>query len=331
MNKIICIIFCLLSVSFLHSQVNIAVRNIIRGIELCNEGKNDLGLFYLTIGLRNEELPDSLRNIGELFRQYSYIVCDEEKVSKDVLEKILPQINEPLYQLILTNHYLGLHFLQNDKLDKAHIFLKNCMQACETIGRKDSIEYAQCLKDMALLAEKQNKYNEADSIYKQVYTLLKGDNRYKETFRYLLSFYYHNNYMYLHKYNEALDIAEENSIVTKHLYGTLSQEYIQSLRDQLYAYHKLNQYAISIELSDSICILQEKLTGKNNPNYYIALRDKVYACYEIEDYNNALKHSNELLQLTENTEYWLDNANYNVSIKHKLGKYEEAIKQQKKI
>ena len=330
--QIIILLISILSISSkTYSQVEISVRNVNRGIELCNEGKNDLGLFYLTIGLRNEELPDSLRNIGELFRQYSYIVCDEEKVSKDVLEKILPKINEPLYQLILTNHYLGLHFLQNDKLDKAHFFLRNCMQACETIGRKDSIEYAQCLKDMALLAEKQNKYNEADSIYKQVYTLLKGDDRYKETFMYLLSEYYHNNYMYLHNYNKALTIAKDNSFITKQLYGNLNQKYIQTLIDQSYAYSALFQYNSAIELSDSICILQEKLTGKNNPNYYIALRNKVYAYSEIEDYNNALKHSNELLQLTENTEDWLDNASYNVSIKHKLGKYEEAIKQQKRI
>lgn len=236
-----------------------------------------------------------------------------------------------MYQLIFANQYLGKYYTQNKGFDKAHIYFNNCLRVCERIGRKDSIEYAQCLKDMAFLAQIQNRYNEADSIYKQVYTLLKGDDRYKETFMYFLSEYYHNNYMYLHNYNEALNIAKESSIVTKELYGTLSQYYIQSLIDQSYTYSALFQYNSAIELSDSICILQERLTGKNNPNYYVALRNKVFAYSEAEDYDNALMHSNELLQLTENTDYWLDNASYNVTIKHKLGKYEEAIKKQKEI
>ena len=127
------------------------------------------------------------------------------------------------------------------------------------------------------------------------------------------------------------NIAKENTTITYDLYGNISQKYIQTLIDQSYAYSALSQYKSVIELSDSICILQEILTGKNNPNYYVALRNKVFAYSEAEDYDNALMHSNELLQLTENTDYWLDNASYNVTIKHKLVKYEEAIKKQKEI
>ena len=86
---ILILIISLLSISSkTYSQVDIAVRNINRGIELCDEGKHHIGLFYLSIGLRNEELPDSLRNIGELYRQCSYIITDKEKVSNDILENV---------------------------------------------------------------------------------------------------------------------------------------------------------------------------------------------------------------------------------------------------
>ena len=329
------ILILIISILFIssetYSQVNIAVRNINRGIELCDEGKHELGLFYLIIGLRNEELPDSLKNIGELYRQCSNIITDEEKVSNNVLESILPNITSPLYQLIFANQYLGKHYIQNEEFAKAHIYLNNCLEVCERIGRKDSIEYAQCLKDMAFLVQIQNRYNEADSIYKQVYTLLKGDDRYKETFMYLLFEYYHNNYMYLHNYDKALSLAQENSIIINQLFGSINQEYIQSLRDQSYAFSKLHQYNPVIELSDSICNLQETLTGKNSSYYFIALRDKVFAYSKIENYDKAHEYSNELIELTKGTENWIDNVSYNISLKHKLGKYEEAIKKQKEI
>lgn len=329
---ILILIISLLSISSkTYSQVDIAVRNINRGIELCDEGKHHIGLFYLSIGLRNEELPDSLRNIGELYRQCSYIITDKEKVSNDILENVLPQIKEPSYLLIYANQHLGQFYTQQEKFAKAHLYLNQSLQECERIGRKDSIEYVWNLIDLARLAIKQGKYDETNNLHQQAYNLLKGNETYKDAFMYLLSEFYHNSYMYLRNYNEALNIAKESSVVTKQIHGNLSQYYIQSLRDQLYAYSALSQYNSAIEISDSICILQEKLTGKNNPNYYIALRDKVYAYSEIEDYNNALKHSNELLQLTENTEYWLDNASYNVSINHNLGKYDDAIKRQKDI
>lgn len=331
MNKIICIIFWLLGISNLHSQINISIRNINRGIELCDEGKYELGLFYLSIGLRSEELPDSLRNIGELYRQCSYIITDETKVSNNVLESILPNIKSPLYQLIYAYQHLGRHYTQTKNFDKAHSYLSNCLQECEYIGRKDSIEYIWCLIDMARLTQDQNKYEETDSIHKQAYSLLKGNDTYKDAFMYLLSEYYHNNYMFLRNYSKALSIAKENSIITNQLFGNLNQKYIQSLIDQSYAYSALGQYKSAVVLSDSICILQEKLTGKDHPNYYIALRNKVFSLNEIEDYDNALKHSNELIQLTEGNEYWIDYISYNVKINQKQGNYEEAIRKQKEI
>ena len=331
---ILILIISLLSISSkTYSQVDISVRNINRGIELCDEGKHHIGLFYLSIGLRNEELPDSLRNIGELYRQCSYIITDKEKVSNDILENVLPNIKEPLYVSIYAYLHLGQYYIQREQFNKANSYLNKCLNECEKNGRKDSIEYIWCLTDMARIMTKQGNYNATNSLHKQIYTLLKieGNNIYKENLMYLLFAYYDNNYMNLHNYNEALNIAKENTTITYDLYGNISQKYIQTLIDQSYAYSALSQYKSVIELSDSICILQEKLTGKNNPNYYIALRNKVYAYSEIEDYNNALKHSNELLQLTENTEYWLDNASYNVSINHNLGKYDDAIKRQKEI
>ena len=329
--KLICIFICCFCGTNLYSQVDISVRNINRGIELCDEGKYELGLFYLTIGLRNEELPDSLKNIGELYRQCSYILTDEEKVSNNVLESILPNIKSPVYQLIYAYQHLGRHYTQTKNFDKAHSYLSNCLQECEYIGRKDSIEYIWCLIDIARLTQDQNKYEETDSIHKQAYSLLKGNDTYKDAFIYLLSEYYHNNYMFLRNYSKALSIAKENSIITNQLFGNLDQKYIQSLIDQSYAYSALGQYKSAVVLSDSICILQEKLTGKDHPNYYIALRDKVFAYNEIEDYNNALMFSDELIELTKGTEHWIDYVSYNVSINHNLGKYEEAINKQKEI
>lgn len=71
--KLICVLnCCFFCGTNLYSQIDIAVRNINRGIELGNEGKYELALFYLSIGLKNVELSDSIRNIGELYRQCSY-------------------------------------------------------------------------------------------------------------------------------------------------------------------------------------------------------------------------------------------------------------------
>ena len=335
--QILILLISILSISSkTYSQVDISVRNINRGIELCNEGKHELGLFYLSVGLRNEDLSDSLRSIGELYRQISYYITDKDKISYDILEDILPKIKDPHGPLLIyANKLLGQKYTQQNDFKKAHLYLDQSLQECERIGRKDSIEYILCIMEMAELNLKQEKYDESDCIYKYAYKLLKDNYihiyTYKETFMHLLFAYYHNNYMYLHNYEKALSIAKENSIITNQLFGNLNQKYIQSLIDQSYAYSALGDYKATIELSDSICVLQEKLTGKNNHNYYIALRNKVFAYSEIEDYNNALKYSNELLQLTKNTEYWLDNTNYNISLKHKLGKYEEAIKKQKEI
>ena len=212
---ILILIISLLSISSkTYSQVDIAVRNINRGIELCDEGKHHIGLFYLSIGLRNEELPDSLRNIGELYRQCSYIITDKEKVSNDILENVLPQIKEPSYLLIYANQHLGQFYTQQEKFAKAHLYLNQSLQECERIGRKDSIEYVWNLIDLARLAIKQGKYDETNNLHQQAYNLLKGNETYKDAFMYLLSEFYHNNYMYLHNYNEALNIAKESSNVT---------------------------------------------------------------------------------------------------------------------
>ena len=163
---------CILLVSSkAYSQVDISTRNINRGIELCNEGKDHLGIFYLSIGLRDKELPDSLRNIGELYRQCSYIITDKEKVSNDILENILPNIKEPLYVSIYAYLHLGQYYIQQEQFDKADSYLNKCLNECEKNGRKDSIEYIWCLTDMARLMTKQGKYNVTNSLHKQIYTL----------------------------------------------------------------------------------------------------------------------------------------------------------------
>ena len=161
---ILILIFSLLSISSkTYSQVDISVRNINRGIELCDEGQHHIGLFYLSIGLRNEELPDSLRNIGELYRQCSYIITDKEKVSNDILENVLPNIKEPLYVSIYAYLHLVQYYIQREQLNKANSYLNKCLNECEKNGRKDSIEYIWCLTDMARIMTKQGNYNATNS------------------------------------------------------------------------------------------------------------------------------------------------------------------------
>ena len=335
--QILILLISILSISSkTYSQVDISVRNINRGIELCNEGKHELGLFYLSVGLRNEDLSDSLRSIGELYRQISYYITDKDKISYDVLEDILPKIKDPHGPLLIyANKLLGQKYTQQNDFKKAHLYLDQSLKECERIGRKDSIEYILCIMEMAELNLKQEKYDENDSIYKYAYKLLKDNYihiyTYKETFMHLLFAHFHNNYMYLHNYEKALSIAKENSIITNQLYGINNQKYIQTLIDQSYAYGELFQYDSVIELTDSICKLQEMLTGKNNSNYYTALNNKVEVYANIEDYDNALKYSDELLELTKDTEDWIDYASSSISIYQNLGKYSEAIKMQKSI
>ena len=331
MNKIICIIFCLLNISNLHSQINISVRNINRGIELCNEGKHDLGLFYLSIGLKDEELSDSIRNVGELYRQCSYAITDRSKLSYDVLKNTLPKIKEPKGPLLIyANQYLGQFYTQQEDFDKAFFYLKHSLKECERINRKDSIEYIYSLTDLASLESKRMNINAVDSLYKYIYKIL--DNKDSEKFRFqtiLLSFYIDYKEILLND-ERAFNVAQKRSQILSEMYGVISEEHIKSLWDQYDASYIYNVGQAKV-IADSICYVQEKITGKNHYDYWTALDSKIDMYIAIEDHDNALKFSNELIELSKGTRYQILYKQNHATILHDLGKYEEAISIQKEI
>ena len=203
--RLICVLICCFCGTNIYSQVDIAVKNINRGIELCNEGKYEFGLIHLSMGLKEKELPDSIRNIGELYRQCSYIITDKSKVSYEILESTLPKIKEPQGPLLIyANQDLGKWYIQKEDFDKAYLYLNQSLQECERINRKDSIEYIYSLTDIASLESKRNNLKEVDRLFEYIYKLL--NNKDSEKYRFqtiLLSFFIdyhfnlHNNFFFL--------------------------------------------------------------------------------------------------------------------------------------
>ena len=172
--QILILLISILSIaSKTYSQVDISVRNVNRGIELCNEGKHEFGLIHLSMGLKDKELPDSIRYVGELYRQCSYIITDKSKVSYGILESILPKIKEPQGPLLIyANQDLGNWYIQQEEFDKAYLYLNQSLQECERINRKDSIEYIYSLTDIASLESKRNNSKEVDRLFEYIYNLI---------------------------------------------------------------------------------------------------------------------------------------------------------------
>ena len=330
--QILILLISILSISSkTYSQVDISVRNVNRGIELCNEGKHEFGLIHLSMGLKDKELPDSIRYVGELYRQCSYIITDKSKVSYGILESILPKIKEPQGPLLIyANQDLGNWYIQQEDFDKAYLYLNQSLQECERINRKDSIEYIYSLTDIASLESKRNNLKEVDRLFEYIYKLL--NNKESENYRFqtiLLSFFIDYQFN-LNASEKAYHVALKRSQILFDMYGGISDEYIKSLWDQYDASFVYNQEKAKV-IIDSICDIQEKITGKNHHDYFTALNSKIETYIAIGDYNNALKYSNELMDLSNGTRYHILYKQQQVTILHDLGKYEEAIKKQKEI
>ena len=283
--------------------MDIAIKNINKGLDLCNEGKHELGLSYLSIGLEDTELSDSIKNIGELYRQCSYFITDRNKISYDVLEKILPKIKEPQGPLLIyANQHLGRWYTQQKDFKKAHLYLTQSLKECERINRKDSIEYIYSLTDLANLESNRNNPKEVDRLYDYIYELLNNKDTEKFKFQTVLLSFYLNYKDILLDYEKAFNIAHKRSNILSDIYGNISYEYIQSLWDQ-YDVSFIYDQENARNIIDTICHIQEKLTGKNHYDYWTALSSKIDTYIAIEDYNNDLKFSNELIELSNGTRY----------------------------
>ena len=330
--QILILLISILSIaSKTYSQVDISVRNVNRGIELCNEGKHEFGLIHLSMGLKDKELPDSIRYVGELYRQCSYIITDKSKVSYGILESILPKIKEPQGPLLIyANQDLGNWYIQQEEFDKAYLYLNQSLQECERINRKDSIEYIYSLTDIASLESKRNNSKEVDRLFEYIYKLLNNKDSEKYRFQTILLSFFIDYQFNLNNSEKAYRVALKRSQILFDMYGDISDEYIKSLWDQYDASFIYNQERAK-DIIDSICYIQEKITGKNHYDYWTALDSKIDTYIAIEDYNNALKFSNELIELSNGTRYQILYKQDQATILHNLGKNEEAISKQKEI
>ena len=330
--QILVLLISILSISSkTYSQVDLSVKNINRGMELCNEGKHELGLILLSMGLKDKELPDNIRNLGELYRQCSYIVTDKSKVSYEILENILPTIKEPQGPLLIyANQDLGNWYIQQEDFDKAYLYLNQSLQECERINRKDSIEYIYSLTDIASLESKRNNSKEVDRLFEYIYKLLNNKDTEKYRFQTILLSFFIDYQFNLNNSEKAYHVALKRSQILFDMYGEISDEYIKSLWDQYDASFIYNQERAKA-IIDSICYIQEKITGKNHYDYWTALDSKIDMYIAIEDYNNALEFSSELIELSNGTRYEILYKQKQVTILHDLGKYEDAISKQKEI
>lgn len=326
------IILCWISTNCIYSQTNLSEEYIKRGIEYCEQNMYQIGLYSLNAGLNSsEELSDSIKNIGEMYRQCAYILTnDTSHISIELLEKLIPLMKHPCgINLVIGNKYLSDWYTNQQDYKKAYTYIKRTLEEIETLGEKKNIMYLACIAIAADLQDILGNYDEAAKFYQYLYYNAKNINTklYINALGGLATYFY----LYNIDYCKSLSYSKEQANATLELYGKSSKEYILALQNVYDACLNIpTEHDLAISTAYEIYNLQKE--SNINKEGYIAALENLITAYNINrSFSLATPYVQELVAITKGTSKWKEVASTLSHLYFMYGNSNEAINLQRKI
>lgn len=224
--------------------------------------------------------------------------------------------NHPEYTEVL----VGRGWLATDraKYRNALPLLQEVLPLLKERFGKQSLEYVNVVKRLALTNTHLNNYHAALALYGEALAILKeavGDtNRdYASTLNNLA--FLHNN---MGQYKEALALFQQSAGIYKQIVGENTDAYGGSLIDLAYTYSHLGKYDVSLAMFDEAAVVVKKVLGKEHPWYAQILTGAAFIYKRLGDLDKAMSLHEEALGIRKKT-HGEEHADYAESLQYLAG------------
>ncbi|MBR3757713.1 MAG: CHAT domain-containing protein [Bacteroidaceae bacterium] len=153
------IVVFILCCSGIFAQTN--EHNILHGIELCKQGKYNVGLFYLPSIKEEKDIPTQIKLRGEFYLQYAYYFSNDKRFSLNQLDSIC-EIYVPNDSVDLNlPRTIAYNLSKKGNYAMALKYGKITTKWNELVYGKKSIQYAYALDNLSIRYTDINEYDSA--------------------------------------------------------------------------------------------------------------------------------------------------------------------------
>lgn len=272
-------------------------------------------------------LLDAMGLIARENAQYKEALAYTQQ-ALEVAKKIDPSHSAASFADIY--HNLGILYDYINQPINAEIALKESVRIASLHG-KDNLVYAGMLHDLAYFYRHQEKYSEAEQLYKEVLSieerLLPVENR-----DYLITL---NNLAVLYQLVGKTESAEQAykklAEISQKNFGKEHSDYITAIGNLAVLYHSSKKFVAAEALYKELLALSAKVQGKQHSDYAFYLGNVGLLYGDLGQYDIAENMFQEALTITQNTfsehhpEY-VRLLNYSAKVALQKGDYQWALK-----